>query len=113
MKDVMRECDRGQQFDAYAYCIKSTYNAKGNTPNNTAVRAFYANLDMIAEAYRTRRISDAQAKSLAWDSYLKTIQASNDRKDAIFWNQMNMMQQQQPIQTQCIRQGIVTTCTTN
>jgi hypothetical protein len=122
MKDVLRECDRGQNFDSYAYCIKSTYNKNGNNPNHAAVRAFYANLDMISEAYSAKKITDAQAKSYAYDSFMRTIQASNDRDDAVFMNQMNAMQQQQllqeqlnqrrvPVQTNCVRNGAHTNCT--
>ena len=118
MKDVMNECDRWQNFDSYAYCIKSTYNQKGNKPNASAVRAFYSNLDMLSEAYRAKQITDAQAKSMAWDSFMRTVQAGNDRADAIFLNQMNVIQQQQqqqqiktPVQTQCYRNGQYVNCT--
>ena len=113
MKNVMRNCDNVQPFNAYSQCIKTTYSRIGNTPNSAAVRAFYSNLDMITEAYLARQITDAQARAFTWDAYLKTIQASNDRNDAIFWNQMNTLQQQQQIQTLCTQQGMFTTCTTN
>lgn len=119
MKDVMRECDRGQNFDSYAYCIKSTYSQKGNKPNDSAIRAFYSHLDMISEAYRAKKITDAQAKSYAYDAFMKTVQASNDRADTAFMNYMGtqqMLQQQQqqirtPVQTNCIRNGQYTNCT--
>jgi hypothetical protein len=136
MKDVMRECDRGQNFDSYAYCIKSTYSQKGNKPNDSAIRAFYSHLDinkpndsairafyshldMISEAYRANKITDAQAKSYAYDAFMKTVQASNDRADTAFMNYMGtqqMLQQQQqqirtPVQTNCIRNGQYTNCT--
>lgn len=118
MKDVMRDCDGWQKFDAYVYCIKSTYNKTGNNPNNLAVRAFYSNLEMIGEAYKENKITDAQAKSYAYDSFMRTVQASNDRADAAFMNiqQLQLMQQQTnqqraPIQTNCVRNGAYTNCT--
>lgn len=122
MKDVMSECDRGQSFDSFTYCVKSTYSQKGRKPNDSVVRAFYSNLDLINEAYRAKQITEAQAKSMAWDSYMRTIQASNDRADAAFMNQMNALQQQQiqqqqqqqirtPVQTQCYRNGAYVNCT--
>ena len=120
MKDVMRECDRGQRFDSFTYCVKSTYSQTGRSPNESEVRAFYSNLDMITEAYRAKKITEAQAKSMAWDSYMRTIQAHNDRADAAFMNQMNALQQQQiqqqqqirtPVQTQCYRNGAYVNCT--
>lgn len=120
MKNVMRECDRGQRFDVYVSCIKTTYSRKGSKPNATEVRAFYANLDMLNEAYKNGRISDAQAKSMAWDSFMRTIQASNDRDDAAAMYMMNSIQQQQQLQqqnqrqyqTQCYQSGNYTNCRT-
>jgi hypothetical protein len=116
MQDVMRSCDRGQNFDVYAYCIKATYSQSGNRPNSSSVRAFYANLDMISEAYREKRVSDAQAKSMAYDSFMRTVQAENDRKDVVLMNQLNYLNQQNqqprtPIQTNCVRNGQYTNCT--
>ena len=116
MQDVMRSCDRGQNFDSYAYCIKATYSQSGNRPNANSVRAFYANLDMISEAYRGKRVSDAQAKSMAYDSFLRTVQADNDRSDAVLMNQLNYINQQNqqtrtPIQTNCVRNGQNINCT--
>jgi hypothetical protein len=81
MKKVMQQCDRGQAFDSFAYCVKRTYANEGTKPNDSAVRTFYANLDMITETYNNKRITEAEAKSLAWDSYMKTIQASIDQAD--------------------------------
>jgi len=122
MKDVMVSCDREQDFDNFTYCIKSRYNKEGRNPNNSTVRAFYANLDAITEAYRAKKITDAQAKSYAYDAFNKTIQAGNDRADAASANYLNalgaMQQQQQqqqqirtPVQTNCYRNGAYTNCT--
>jgi len=119
MEDVMRSCNRGQNFDAYVSCIKYTYNKEGTHPDSSAVRAFYSNLDMISEAYRANKITDAQAKSYAYDAFMRTIQASNDRSDAAFMKYMGAMQQQQqqqqqirtPVQTNCVRNGSYTNCT--
>ena len=120
MKNVMKDCDRGQRFDVYVSCVKSTYSTKGRRPNSTEVRAFYANLDMISEAYKDGKISDAQAKSMAWDSYMRNIQASNDRGDVTAMYMMNALQQQQQLQmqnqrqyqTQCYQNGSYTNCRT-
>jgi hypothetical protein len=83
MKTVMRDCDRGQKFSQYAYCIKSTYASQGTTPNASAVRAFYANLDAITESYNNKQLTEAQAKSEAYNAFLRTVQASNDRNQSI------------------------------
>jgi hypothetical protein len=56
MDEVMSQCDTGQSFDAYAFCVKSTYESEGNTPNASSVRAFYAHLEAINEAYRNKKI---------------------------------------------------------
>jgi len=89
MSQVMRDCDKGQNFSAYSYCLKDTYSRQGRTPNATIVRAFYANLDAIDEQYRSGRMTDAQAKSAAYDSFLNTIQASNDRNRSTVCQKIN------------------------
>ncbi len=82
MDEVMSQCETRQSFDAYAYCVKSTYDSEGNMPNASSVRAFYAHLEAINEAYRNKKITDAQAKSFAYDAYRRTIKADNDRTDS-------------------------------
>jgi hypothetical protein len=79
MKNVLRECDKGQNFSSYSYCIKSTYDRKGTRPNSTSVRSFYANLDAITEAYNNQEISAIKAKSMTYDSFMRTVQAENNR----------------------------------
>ena len=122
MQVVMNECDRGQSFDAYVYCVKSTYQAQGTRPNSSATRAFYANLDAVNEAYTNNKITQAQAKKLAYDAYMSTIHADNVRNEAVsnaaFMNALGAMQQQQqvqpirtPVQTNCYRNGAYTNCT--
>ena len=120
MKDVIANCDREQDYDNFMYCIKSTYYKEGRNPDSSDVRAFYANLDAIAEAYRAKKITDAQAKVYAYDAFNKTIQAGNDRSDAASANYLNALgamqqkQQQQirtPVQTNCYRNGAYTNCT--
>ena len=127
MKDVMASCDRGQSFDAYVYCVKSTYQTQGTRPNSSATRAFYANLDAVNEAYTNNKITQAQAKKLAYDAYMNTIHADNERNEAVsnaaFMNALGAMQQQQqqqqqqvqpiraPVQTNCYRNGNITNCT--
>ena len=79
MKNVMRDCDVGQSFSQYSFCIKRTYDREGNSPNSSSVRAFYANLAAIKESYNKKELTDAQAKSETYNAFLRTIQASNDR----------------------------------
>ncbi len=77
MSDVMRECDQGQSYQSYANCIRRTYDARGNKPNDGTVRAFYAGMDAIREANYRGAISDIQAKSATYDLWRRTIDASN------------------------------------
>lgn len=123
MQTVMNGCEFGQKFDDYVFCVKHTYQVEGAAPNSTSVRAFYANLDMINESYLNKNITQAQAKAYAYDAYLKTIHVDNARmqskQDAVLMNLLQFQQQQQlqqqrtPIQTNCIRNGTFTNCTTN
>jgi len=123
MKTVMNECDTGQSFDIYVSCIKNTYQTEGTRPDAPSIRAFYANLDMINEAFANSKITKVQAKSLAYDAYMKTVHADNQRNDAmseaLMMNGLTMMQQQQqqqpirmPVQTNCVSNGNNTNCTT-
>ena len=77
MSNVMQACDRGQSYQYYATCIRQTYDAKGNQPNDGTVRAFYAGLDAIREANARGAITDIQAKSATYDLWRRTIDASN------------------------------------
>jgi hypothetical protein len=119
MATVMSNCDQGQRFDSYASCIKSNYSKSGTQPNSAPVRAFYADLDAISESYRNRQISDAQAKSYAYQSYLRTVEAANDRSRAAaisyygtMQNQQLLQQQRAPVNTTCNRFGNQVNCTT-
>ena len=122
MQSVLNECDRGQSFDLYVNCVKYTYQTQGTQPNASGVRSFISNLDMLSEAYTNKQISQAQAKAYAYDYYMRTIHAENARSkaasDAAFMNLMQIQQQQQilqqqrtPIQTNCVRNGQFTNCT--
>jgi len=129
MQVVMNECDQGQSFDSYVYCVKSTYQSQGTMPNSSAVRAFYANLDAVNEAFLNKTITQVQAKKLTYDAYMSTVHADNVRNqaasDAAFMNSLAVMQRQQqiqlqqqqqqqiktPIQTNCYRNGSYTNCT--
>lgn len=73
LKSVMISCDTGQPFDGYAQCIKDTYSQNGRRANSVEARIFYANLDTITEAYKKNRITNAQAKAMAYDAYLKVV----------------------------------------
>lgn len=122
MQYVLNECDRGQSFDLYVNCVKYTYQTQGTQPNASGVKSFISNLDMLSEAYTNKQITQAQAKAYAYDYYMRTIHAENARSkaasDAAFMNLMQIQQQQQmlqqqrtPIQTNCVRNGQFTNCT--
>jgi hypothetical protein len=83
MKQVMQDCDQGQDFVQYSYCIRGKYDSEGRHPNSSAVRAFYANLDAITESYNKKQISNAQAKAMTYNAFMNTIQADNDRKRSV------------------------------
>lgn len=122
MKTVMSKCDSGSSFDVYSSCIKTTYTREGTYPNAASVKAFYASLDSLAELFAEKKISSAQAKAAAYQAYVQTIQADNDRSDAAFSRAMNglaNMPQGQvqpsllnaPVQTRCTRLGNSVNCT--
>ncbi len=77
MSKVMSQCDDSQKFNTYASCIRTTYDKQGRYPNDAVVRAFYANLNEISEGYKAGKLTDAQAKSAAYNAYLNTVEASN------------------------------------
>lgn len=79
MEAVMAKCDTNANYDSYSTCVKRTYITEGVSPDDHSVRAFFAHIDAITEAYRAGKITDAQAKSQTFDAYSKTIQESNDR----------------------------------
>jgi hypothetical protein len=79
MRDVMRTCDRYTDFSGYAGCIKRIYTADGRSPNSLSVKAFFSHLEAIDEGYRQGKISNARARSLAYDAFIATVQADNDR----------------------------------
>jgi hypothetical protein len=120
MQTVMERCDIGSAFDTYASCIKQTYAKDGRRPNSASVRAFYASLDSLAELHAEKRLSSAQAKAAAYQAFLNTVQADNDRSNAAFANSMNALanmpqgtvQAAPPsIQTRCVRFGNAVNCT--
>jgi hypothetical protein len=127
MQDVIAGCDSVQEFGSFKNCIKNQYSKEGREPNHPAVRAFYAHLDVIEEAYRAKKITNAQARSDAYVAFNKTVQAANDRESAAsanYFNALGAMQQQQqqqqqrqqqirmPTQTSCYRNGQYVNCTT-
>ncbi len=128
MSQVMKGCDVdfGTSFDRYAGCIKYRYEQYGNQPNAITVRAFIAHVEVLEEKYSSNQISNAQAKALTHDYFLKTIHSQNQRDaaaaDAALLNTLNSIQQQQnqqqiiqqlraPVQTNCIRNGQTVNCT--
>jgi hypothetical protein len=112
MATVMSNCDQGQRFDSYAICIRSTYDKSGRDPRAPIVRAFYADLDAISESYRNGQISNAQAKSLTYQAYSRTIEAANERSSAAALSYFGAMQTQQQLQQiqQQQRTPVTTTC---
>jgi hypothetical protein len=89
MKNVMRDCDRGQNFTQYTSCIKSTYTSQGRQPNAAEIRAFYANLNAITESYNKNQITDAEAKSQAYNAFLRIIQSANNINAQIWRDAIN------------------------
>ena len=102
MQAVMNECDVGQNFDLYAKCVKSTYISDGTRPDAPTSRAFLLQLDVISESFQNGNITQAQAKSSAYESYLKTIHADNLNEkaaaNAAYLNGLGILQQQQQMQ---------------
>jgi hypothetical protein len=128
MSEVMKGCELefGTNFNRYSGCIKFRYQEYGTQPNAITVRAFLAQVEVLEERYSSNQISNAQAKALTHDYYLKTIHAQNQRDtaaaDAALLNTLNSIQQQQnqqqiiqqlraPVQTNCIRNGQTVNCT--
>lgn len=79
MHRVMTACDVYPDFNDYAACIKETYSSEGRRPNSPTVKAFYARLNAIGEAYSFDRVTEAQARSLAHQAYMETVEAGNER----------------------------------
>ena len=131
MQDVIASCDDIRDFNGYVNCIKDKYSSEGRDPSHITVRAFYAKLDEISEAFNSNKISNARAKNLSYDAYMNTIEAGYAREkadgDSLF-NALTVIQQQQqqqrqqqqqqqiqirpPLQTTCYKNGTYTNCTT-
>ena len=87
MSTVMQQCDIGNNtanFSYYSSCIKQTYSTRGSQPNAPTVRALYAYLDQIDEAYRLKQMTNFQARAAAQTAFLNTVQASNNRNQPTF-----------------------------
>jgi len=86
MSTVMARCDVGTNvgnFSFYSYCIKDVYSREGNQPNSPAIRAFYSRLDVIDENYCQNKITNAEAKSYAYQAWREMIDADNQREEKI------------------------------
>ena len=119
MEAVMAKCDMNTKYDAYSACVKSNYLSEGASPSDHSVRAFFAHVDAITEAYRDNKISDAQAKAQTYDAYSKTIQMSKERTAEIIRRSMNSPSTQpidiqstmpRPMNTNCTRIGNSINC---
>lgn len=122
MRQVMETCDSASTFDLYAVCIKGIYAKEGSRPNAASVKAFYASLDSLTELYADKKISNAQARAAAYQAFVLTVQADNDRRAAAFEAAMGglagMPQGQaqpsllnNPTRTTCTRSGNTVNCT--
>lgn len=119
MEAVMAKCDVTAKYNTYSTCVKKTYAAEGASPEDHSVRAFFAHIDAIAEAYQAEKITDAQAKAQTFDAYSKTIQVSNDRVAASIRRSLNSqsttpidIQSTMPktMNTNCTRIGNIVGC---
>ena len=115
----MAKCDLTARYDTYSACVKKTYMTEGVSPDDHSVRAFFAHLDAIAEAYRAEKITDAQAKAQTFDAYSKTIEVSNERAAASFRRSLNSQTttpidiqstMPKPMNTLCTRIGNSVAC---
>ena len=78
MEKVIDDCNsQDMPYPKVYKCIKDTYSKKGNTPNANSVKAFYSELAVIDEDYRTKKISEVQAKANLYRAYSDTIDAYN------------------------------------
>ena len=79
MTKVIDACnDPTASFPVVSQCIQQTYAKKGNTPNANSVKAFYAELAVINEAYQAKKITDAQARASLYRAYSDTVGADNN-----------------------------------
>jgi hypothetical protein len=58
-------------------CIQDTYSKKGNTPNASSVKAFYAELAVIDEDYKAKKITEAQAKANLYRAFNDTVEKAD------------------------------------
>lgn len=107
MHSVMTSCEVHADFNDYASCIKGTYHTEGRRPNSATVKAFYARLNEIDEAYSYQQLTDAQARSLAHQAYMETVEAGNERirSRAATINAANLSKMQT-----CTKTGNTVTC---
>lgn len=107
MHSVMTSCETHADFNDYASCIKKTYETEGRRPNSATVKAFYARLNEIDEAYSYQQLTDAQARSLAHQVYMETVEAGNERirSRAATINAANLSKMQT-----CTKSGNTVTC---
>ena len=78
MDSVINSCaNQNDAFPQISTCIQEVYNKDGRNPNANSVKAFYAELAVIDEDYRSGKISDAQAKASLYRSYSETVEKSN------------------------------------
>ena len=78
MEKVIDTCNsQDAPFPQVSKCIKDTYAKKGNTPNANSVKAFYAELAVIDEAYQAKKMTEVQAKASLYRAYSDTVGADN------------------------------------
>jgi hypothetical protein len=78
MTKVIETCNNpNAPFPEVSQCIQQTYAKKGNHPNATSVKSFYAELAVITEDYQSKKITDAQARANLYRAYSNTVDADN------------------------------------
>ena len=59
MSTVLKSC--GKSMPYYVDCVKETYQKEGIAPNDSDVRSFYAELDLVKEKYLAGRMTQTEA----------------------------------------------------
>jgi hypothetical protein len=92
MDSVINSCvNQNDTFPQISACIQEVYTKDGRTPNANSVHAFYAELAVIDEDYRSGKISDAQAKASLYRAYGDTVDKSNRANKGTVCMPMNGM----------------------
>jgi len=108
---VMSNCDtpENQEFSKFKNCIQSTYIQNGRNANSIEYKGFSAKLDEINEDYTSKKITNTQAKSIAYQEFLnwnnKVNPPKSSRSDE---GSFKVIQPQRPIN--CHNYGTYSSC---